>query len=80
VVRLTEQFLKSDPIRENEYKRTIEAISETLKDISIGLCSGTLLRSWKIPVEKSERVAVDQSGLVYIICDRASQLFIFDLK
>jgi uncharacterized protein YjiK len=42
--------------------------------------SGKMLRSWKIPVEQAEGVAIDQNGQVYIVCDKTSQLYIFDLN
>lgn len=41
--------------------------------------SGKMLRSWKLPVEKAEGVAIDQNGLVYIVCDKTGKLFIFEL-
>ena len=42
--------------------------------------TGKMLSSWKIPVEKAEGVVRGQNGLLYIVCDRTSQLYIFELN
>ena len=50
--------------------------SKSLYEIDL---DGKLLRYWEIPVEKLEGVAMDQNGLVYIVAESESKLYIFDL-
>jgi len=42
--------------------------------------SGNKVSSWKLPVEKAEGVAMDEAGRVYIVCDKTSKLYIFELN